>query len=249
MGRIDTALAWMQDRRGRVTYSMANRWGPGSYDCSSSVYFALKAAGLLPDNTPIGNTDSLFNDLERAGFTRLQPDATGDVKVRRGDVFIWGVRGASTGSAGHTGFFVDDNENIIHCNYSNNGITIQNHNAYWAAAYSPQYTFYRPPADGAAPVARSRPAAAQAQQQRGSTRWTPASGWFTASARLAVSNDTDPNSPSQGWYAPGQGFAYDGWVAENGYVWLTYTNAAGRRRFIAIGPNDGNPATTWGEGF
>lgn len=168
MARIDTAIKWFKDREGKVTYSMTYRNGPNSYDCSSAVYIALKSAGILPANTAIGNTDSLFGDLERAGFTQLKPDSQGNVTVQRGDVFIWGIRGNSTGSLGHTGIFIDGGangaESIIHCNYGNNGISVNNHDSYWDASGHPQYTFYRPPADAApaAPAQAAKPAAAPA---------------------------------------------------------------------------------------
>jgi len=63
MSRTDVALAWMNARKGRVVYSMEQRWGPSSYDCSSAIYYALIAAGYFPQGTAIGSTESLFNDL------------------------------------------------------------------------------------------------------------------------------------------------------------------------------------------
>ncbi len=44
---IETAIRWMTDRVGRVTYSMDFRNGPNSFDCSSSVYYALMSAGAI----------------------------------------------------------------------------------------------------------------------------------------------------------------------------------------------------------
>ena len=44
---MEQAIAWMEARRGKVTYSMDYRNGPNSYDCSSSVYFALMSAGAI----------------------------------------------------------------------------------------------------------------------------------------------------------------------------------------------------------
>ncbi|RMI47973.1 holin, partial [Streptococcus iniae] len=41
----EQAIAWMAARQGKVTYSMDYRNGPSSYDCSSSIYFALRSAG------------------------------------------------------------------------------------------------------------------------------------------------------------------------------------------------------------
>ena len=69
MSKIDQAIAWMEQRKGKVTYSMNYRTGPHSYDCSSAVYFALRDAGLLPQNIAIGNTETLFHDLESNGWT------------------------------------------------------------------------------------------------------------------------------------------------------------------------------------
>ncbi|MBP1045084.1 hypothetical protein I6N96_02240 [Enterococcus sp. BWM-S5] len=133
-------LQWMADRQGRVTYSMNSRLGPASYDCSSAVYFALVAGGFLPSGT-MGNTDSLFGHLEANGWQKL-PEVNGYIDAKRGDIFIWGVRGASGGAAGHTGIFTDK-DNIIHCNYGYNGITVNNHDQIWSYNNGPVNTIYR----------------------------------------------------------------------------------------------------------
>ena len=79
--------------------------------------------------------------------------------------------------------------------------------------------------------------------------WHDASGWFTTDRRLEVSADTEVNSPAVGYYAAGRGFNYDGFIAANGYVWLSYISWSGLRRYVAVGPNDGREDTTWGTGF
>ncbi|MGM0217635.1 peptidoglycan amidohydrolase family protein [Enterococcus sp. AZ126] len=143
MSDINTSLKWMSDRQGSVTYSMIYRYGPLSYDCSSAVYYALIAGGFLPPNSNIGNTETLFNDLERNGWQQVQPDTNGNYPAKRGDVFIWGKRGFTLGAAGHTGIFVDDNDNIIHCNYGYNGITVNPHDFIWSINGQPPITIYR----------------------------------------------------------------------------------------------------------
>lgn len=139
---IETSLQWFYNRKGSVTYSMVSRLGPSSFDCSSSVYLALIAGGFFPASKWVGNTDSLYGDLENNGWIQVQPDARGYIAARRGDVFLWGKRGASTGSLGHTGMFVDA-DNIIHCSYGYNGIAISNHD--WLSAINgyPELTIYR----------------------------------------------------------------------------------------------------------
>ncbi len=138
---IEKALAWFYARKGRVSYSMENRNGPDSYDCSSSVYHALKEAGLLPASYWIGNTDTLFDALEKNGWVRLPEDVNGEADTQRGDIFIWGIRGNSGGALGHTGMFTDT-DNVINCRYQA-GIVIDNHDWLWSASGYPPYAFYR----------------------------------------------------------------------------------------------------------
>lgn len=146
--KLEAAIAWMWQRRkggpAPVTYSMAHRYGPHSYDCSSAVDAAFTSAGLWPEDGP-DNTDSLHADFEKMGWTRVPQAAHGGYDVQRGDVFIWGRRGASGGAFGHIGIMLDS-ENMIHCNYGYNGITVNRHDDIWVANGRPVVYFYRPPA-------------------------------------------------------------------------------------------------------
>lgn len=54
-------------------------------------------------------------------------------------------------AAGHTGIFVDP-DNIIHCNYGYNGITVNNHDYIWSANGSPPCHIFRYYGGGASPV-------------------------------------------------------------------------------------------------
>lgn len=142
MANIDSAIQWYENRKGKVTYSMSERRGPNSYDCSSALYYALIQGEFLPANTYIGNTDSLFNDLERNGWVQLQPNSQGNFDTRRGDVFIWGIRGDSNGALGHTGIFVDA-DNIDHCSYGYNGIATSSYDWLHSINGNAPQTFYR----------------------------------------------------------------------------------------------------------
>lgn len=123
---MDKVIEWFAQRQGKVSYSMINRNGPTSFDCSSSVYYALIYAGILPQGFRIGNTETLFVDLPKFGFQRIEADVNGYIPTQRGDIFIWGKQGYTNGADGHTGIFIDQN-NIIHCSYGYNGIHIDNH--------------------------------------------------------------------------------------------------------------------------
>lgn len=141
MTNVEAAIGWMASKQGRVSYSMNYRYGPNSYDCSSAVYTALQSAGW---NTSANgrNTETMFSDLTALGWYELPRRADGGYDTKRGDIFIWGRRGHSAGAFGHTGFFVDPN-NIIHCNFGYNGITVNNHDAIWVANKMPYCTVYR----------------------------------------------------------------------------------------------------------
>jgi hypothetical protein len=144
---MEKAIQWFEAREDKVFYSMIQRDGQKradgklGYDCSSSEYYALIEAGLLPKGTKIGNTDSLFNDLEKNGWLKVE-EREGKIDAKRGDIFIWGVRGASSGSFGHTGMFVNEND-IIHCSYAYDGIAVSNHDWLYALNGNPANTIYR----------------------------------------------------------------------------------------------------------
>ena len=123
---MDKVIDWFQQRQGRVSYSMINRNGANSYDCSSSIYHALIYAGILPQGFRIGNTETEFVDLPKFGFQRIEADANGYIATQRGDIFIWGKQGYTLGANGHTGIYLD-NDNIIHCAYAYKGIHTDEH--------------------------------------------------------------------------------------------------------------------------
>ena len=136
---IQKMIDWFYARKGKISYSMINRDGPNSYDCSSSVYYALRECGFPKASYPC-NTETLHDWLMNNGYERITNNSPWE--ARRGDIFIWGKRAASLGGAGHTGVFID-HDNIIHTNYSANGISIDNHDRRWVYAGRPYYRVYR----------------------------------------------------------------------------------------------------------
>ena len=98
---MDKAIEWFQQRQGKVSYSMVYRNGSASYDCSSAIYHALIYAGILPAGFRIGNTETMFVDLPKFGFQRIEADSNGYIPTQRGDIFIWGKQGYTSGAGGH----------------------------------------------------------------------------------------------------------------------------------------------------
>ncbi|MGQ7688119.1 peptidoglycan amidohydrolase family protein [Streptococcus suis] len=145
---MEQAIAWMEARRGKVTYSMDYRNGPNSYDCSSAVYYALIAGGASSAGWAV-NTEYEHDWLLKNGFNLIAENSV--FGAQRGDIFIWGKRGQSAGAGGHTGIFVDSN-NIIHCNYARNGITVDGYLDVARASGNKYYYIYRPPAQSTIPT-------------------------------------------------------------------------------------------------
>ena len=146
---IENAIAWMRAREGKVSYSMEYRDGSDSYDCSSSVYYALRSAGASSAGWAV-NTEYMHDWLVKNGYELIAENT--ECVAQRGDIFIWGRRGASAGAGGHTGIFVDS-DNIIHCNYRYNGITVNSHDYIWDLAGQPYFYIYRLTNPGAQPKA------------------------------------------------------------------------------------------------
>ena len=145
---IEKGVAWMQARKGRVSYSMDFRDGPDSYDCSSSMYYALRSAGASSAGWAV-NTEYMHAWLIENGYELISENAPWDAK--RGDIFIWGRKGASAGAGGHTGMFIDS-DNILHCNYAYDGISVNDHDERWYYAGQPYYYVYRLTNENAQPA-------------------------------------------------------------------------------------------------
>ncbi len=136
---IEKTIQWFENRKGKVSYSMQNRNGLYSYDCSSSIYYALRSGGASSNGWTI-DTEREHSWLLQNGFEKITDNVPWNAK--RGDIFVWGRKGNSSGSFGHTGIFIDENR-IIHCNYSANGISVDNHDRLWINAGKPHFYVYR----------------------------------------------------------------------------------------------------------
>lgn len=128
-------------KKGRVSYSMDCRNGPDSYDCSSAICSALIYAGASNPGWLL-NTEYMHDWLVQNGFELIADNEDWD--SQRADIAIWGFRGQSAGAGGHVVMFIDA-DNIIHCNYANNNITIDNYNqtaaaSGWMYSYVYRYT-------------------------------------------------------------------------------------------------------------
>lgn len=114
----EAALQYGESLRNKITYSMSNRLASNMMDCSSFVFRSMIHAGILPQGSYIGNTETLF----KMKGTVLKEITRSE--VRRGDLFVAGREGYSLGSGGHTGWHRDKMQTIQHCTYSKKSANI-----------------------------------------------------------------------------------------------------------------------------
>lgn len=111
----DKAIQWAvaQCNKG-YTYSMTNRWGPTSYDCSAFIITAWNKAGVQTGASYTGNMGSRFT---ACGFTnvRSQVNIANGNGMRAGDVLVWNATGTSgAGANGHTAMYIGDGR-MVEC--------------------------------------------------------------------------------------------------------------------------------------
>ena len=238
---VKEALDWMDKHhrhKGNYPYSMVRRNGNPGYDCSSAVYYALIAGGVLPKNTPIGNTETLFK------LKGKYLDEIYDYKdVRAGDIFIRGGEGRSAGANGHTGMFYKK-DGIIHSNYTNNGISYNDNKSFIGyfldRRRSSNERYFRPRYGGAngldiAPVKRQKPQKSSGKKFIKNEKWHG----ITQTA-CHVRADASTNSAIVATYPMGARINYDSVYEADGYRWISYIGRSGKRRYVAYRRTSGN---------
>lgn len=125
---IETAIKYMYDLKAKnIRYSMTgSRTGSdGTGDCSGTIYEGLRRGGAT-DTGWVLNTDSMHSWLVANGFSLIAENQ--EWSAKRGDIVIFGLKGASGGAAGHVVIFIS-NTQIIHCTWKSewaNGVYVDN---------------------------------------------------------------------------------------------------------------------------
>ena len=226
---VQEALNWM-DRHHRSKgfhYSMTERYLNPDTDCSSSVYYALIAGGVLPKGSYIGNTETLFK------LKGKYLDEIYDYKdVRPGDIFIRGGEGTSAGAGGHTGIFYKK-DGIVHSNYTNDGISYNDINTidyYLDRQRSWNERYFRPRYPGSSKPSVSKPKAkASGKKFIKEEHWT---AWTQCAVNVRA--DASTNSAIVATYPMGAPINYDSVYEADGYRWISYIgDSSGKRRYVA----------------
>ncbi len=234
---VKEALDWMDKHhrhKGNYPYSMVRRYGNPGFDCSSAVYYALIAGGVLPKNTPIGNTETLFK-LKGKYLDEIYSYKD----VRPGDIFIRGGEGTSAGAGGHTGMFYKK-DGIVHSNYSNNGISYNDNSSYIGyfldRRRSRNERYFRPRYPGASKPKKSKPRQTSTGKKFiKNERWTG-----TTQTACNVRSDASTNAPIVAMYPMGRKINYDSVYEADGYRWISYIGGSGKRRYVAYRRTSGN---------
>lgn len=138
---IDKAISWFKSMSG-TRYSMngSRNGSDGTGDCSGMVVTALYKGGASKPAW-LYNTDSMHDWLIANGFELIAFNKSWN--MQKGDVIILGLKGQSTGAAGHTALAVDG-KNIIDCAWygssSVNAVRVRNENQ---LPYSMGFYVYR----------------------------------------------------------------------------------------------------------
>ena len=232
---MDTAIDYMYQLKNRgITYSMSgSRIGTdGTADCSGAVYISLVKGGAKPHSYPV-NTESehawlIANDFELIAFNKSW-------NMQRGDVLIFGIKGQSAGAGGHTAIAVDHN-NVIHCNYAHNGVSV---NPETTMPYNMGWYVYRYKGTTQQPTQQSKPSTT-------GINWIKEEWRFTLSERIKLRTAPNTSATIIAELQPGDVVKYDAYCYSGGYVWIRQKrgNSYG---YLATGECVGNKRTSyWG---
>ena len=233
---METAINYMYQLKNRgITYSMSgSRIGTdGTADCSGAVYISLVKGGAKPHSYPV-NTESEHAWLIANGFELIAFNK--EWNMQRGDVLIFGLKGQSAGAGGHTAIAVDHN-NVIHCNYAHNGVTVNPESTmpYNMGWYVYRYKDVKP---------NPQP---QAKPQPTGIHWISEKWHFVTNTPIYLRTAPTVQSDKIALLGTGSYVKYDAYCYKDGYVWLRQPRSNGTYGYLASGECVGNRRTSyWG---
>ena len=237
---METAINYMYQLKNRgITYSMSgSRIGTdGTADCSGAVYISLVKGGAKPYSYPV-NTESEHAWLIANGFDLVAFNKSWN--MQRGDVLIFGIKGRSAGAGGHTAIAVDHN-NVIHCNYAHNGVSV---NPETTMPYNMGFYVYR--YRGPKPTNTPNKAQSKPFTQTG-IQWISEKWHFVTNTPIYLRTAPNVKAPEIALLGTGSYIKYDAYAYADGYVWLRQPRADGSYGYLASGECVGNKRTSyWG---
>nr|DAY11591.1 MAG TPA: Endolysin [Caudoviricetes sp.] len=197
-----------------------------------------------------GNAIDLLNSARDAGYEVVY-NVVGDVSSapRAGAAFVQDTTYIAGHTYGHTGLVIEDSDGYtmrtIEQNIDGNADSLY---VGGPARYNTRNFdgvvgwFYFPVDDQPAevtPITPSEPLTID------SNDFNPETGTFTVEvSALNVRSSAGLAGEIVAVYTAGQVINYDGWLDNDGYIWITYIGASGNRRYVAVGQSENGQRIT-----
>lgn len=191
-----------------------------------------------------GNAIDLLNSAAGLGYeVEYNQEGNLDSKPRAGAVFVMDTTYLYGHPYGHTGLVIEDSDGYtmrtIEQNIDGNADSLY---IGGPARYNTRdFTgivgwFYFPVDDKPAQVSAIEPSEPLTVD---SSEFNEETGTFTVEvSALNVRSSAGLSGEIVAVYTVGQTINYDGWIDNDGYIWITYIAGSGNRRYVAVGQSD-----------
>lgn len=215
-----------------------NSWGTQCVDLPNSISINFFGRALW------GNAIDLLNSARDLGY-KVEYNQEGNVnsRPRAGAVFVQETIYLYGHPYGHTGLVIEDSDGYtmrtIEQNIDGNADSLY---VGGPARYNTRdFTgivgwFYFPVDDQSAQVNTIEPSEPLTVD---SSAFNEETGTFTVEvSALNVRASAGLSGEIVAVYTAGQAINYDGWIDNDGYIWITYIAESGNRRYVAVGQSE-----------
>lgn len=197
-----------------------------------------------------GNAIDLLNSAHDLGY-EVEYNEAGNInsKPRAGAVFVQETIYLFGHPYGHTGIVIEDSDGFtmrtIEQNIDGNADSLY---VGGPARYNTRNFdgivgwFYFPTDDTSVAFEQPEPSEPLTIESGG---FHPETGTFTVEvSALNVRAEAGLGAEIVAVYSVGQEINYDGWIDNDGYIWITYIGSSGNRRYVAVGQSENGQRIT-----
>lgn len=197
-----------------------------------------------------GNAIDLLNSARDLGYeVEYNQEGNLDSKPRAGAVFVMDTTYIYGHSYGHTGLVIEDSDGYtmrtIEQNIDGNAdsLYVGGPARYNTRDFNGIVGWFYFPVDGQpAQVTSIKPSEPLTVN---SSEFNEETGTFTVEvSALNVRASAGLLGEIVAVYAAGQEINYDGWLDNDGYIWITYVAGSGNRRYVAVGQSENGKRIT-----
>lgn len=194
-----------------------------------------------------GNAIDLLNSAAGLGYEVVY-DAVG-VNPRAGAIFVMDTTYLCGHPYGHTGIVIEDSDGVTMRTIEQN--IDGNADSLYVGGPARYHTrnfdgivgwFYFPTDDTSVTFEQPEPSEPLTIESNG---FNPETGTFTVEvSALNVRTEAGLGAEIVAVYSTGQEINYDGWIDNDGYIWITYIGGSGNRRYVAVGKSENGQRIT-----